>query len=155
PSPVISPIYGILDKNYKKGDIVEKNSASGFDIDGKIDVDSVMRKAYGQVEVTKTVTREEKFYTTEETPIEKQAEINLFESLKEEKEVELPKKEEQKDEKPLSRLELNEEDYEEESYDLDEIDDKIKSIDKLLKETSDDDFYSLVDSMYKDEESEE
>jgi hypothetical protein len=25
----------------------------------------------------------------------------------------------------------------------------------LLKETSDDDFYSLVDSMYKDEESEE
>lgn len=155
PSPVISPIYGILDKNYKKGDIVEKNSASGFDIDGKIDVDSVMRKAYGQVEVTKTVTREEKFYTTEETPIEKEAEINLFESLKEEKEVELPKKEEQKDEKPLSRLELNEEDYEEESYDLDEIDDKIKSIDKLLKETSDDDFYSLVDSMYKDEESEE
>jgi hypothetical protein len=120
-----------------------------------MDVDSVMRKAYGQVEVTKTVTREEKFYTTEETPIEKEAEINLFESLKEEKEVELPKKEEQKDEKPLSRLELNEEDYEEESYDLDEIDDKIKSIDKLLKETSDDDFYSLVDSMYKDEESEE
>lgn len=152
PSPVISPIYGILDKNYKKGDIVEKNSSSGFDLDGKIDVDSVMRKAYGQVEVTKTVTREEKFYTTEETPIEKEAEINLFESLKEEKE---PQKEvEQKNEKILSRIELNEEDYEEESYDLDEIDDKIKSIDQLLKETSDDDFYSLVDSMYKDEESE-
>ena len=51
--------------------------------------------------------------------------------------------------------EINETDYEEESYDIDEIDNKIKSIDQLLKETSDDDFYSLVDSMYKDEEEEE
>lgn len=139
PSPVISPVYGILDKNYKKGDIVEKGSASGFDIDGKIDVDFVMRRAYGEVEVEKTITREEKFYTNvepelykEEKPIEKESEINLFEALKEKKEVKL------------------EED--EESYDLDEIDNKIKSIDALLKETSDDDFYALVDNMYKDEE---
>lgn len=143
PSPVISPVYGILDKNYKKGDIVEKVSASGFDIDGKIDVDSVMRRAYGQVEIEKTITREEKFYTNvepelykEEEPIEKESEINLFETLKEEKKEVEDKKEE----------------YEEESYDLDEIDNKIKSIDALLKETSDDDFYALVDNMYKDEE---
>lgn len=149
PSPAISPVYGILDKNYKKEDIKEKGSSSGIDINGKIDVDSVMKKAYGEVEVVKTITREEKFYTAEEEPIEKESEseteINLFESLKEEKVIE----------KPLSRIELNEMEYEEESYDIDEIDDKIKSIDKLLKETTDDandDFYSLVDSMYKDEE---
>lgn len=146
PSPAISPVYGILDKNYKKEDIKEKGSQSGIGIDGKIDVDTVMKKAYGQVEVTKTITREEKFYTTEEEPIESETEINLFESLKEEEITE----------KPLSRIELNESEYEEESYDIDEIDDKIKSIDKLLKETSEDanedDFYSLVDSMYKDEE---
>lgn len=147
PSPVISPVYGILDKNYKKGDIVEKGSASGFDLDGKIDVDSVMKKAYGEIEVQKTITREEKFYTNiepelykEEESIEKESEINLFETLKEDK--------------PLSRVEMKEEDYEEESYDLNEIDDKIKSIDALLKETSDDDFYKLVDNMYREEEEE-
>lgn len=147
PSPVISPVYGILDKNYRKGDIVEKGSASGFDLDGKIDVDSVMKKAYGEIEVQKTITREEKFYTNiepelykEEESIEKESEINLFETLKEDK--------------PLSRVEMKEEDYEEESYDLNEIDDKIKSIDALLKETSDDDFYKLVDNMYREEEEE-
>lgn len=141
PSPVISPVYGILDKNYKKGDIVEKGSASGFDVNAKLDVDSVMKRAYGEVEVQKTITREEKFYSNmekdlykEEKPIEKESEINLFETLKEE-----PKKE-------------IKEEYEEESYDLNEIDDKIKSIDALLKETSDDDFYALVDNMYRDEE---
>lgn len=141
PSPVISPVYGILDKNYKKGDIIEKGSASGFDINAKLDVDSVMKRAYGETEVQKTITREEKFYSNmekdlykEEKPIERESEINLFETLKEE-----PKKKEK-------------EEYEEESYDLSEIDDKIKSIDELLKETSDDDFYALVDNMYKDEE---
>ena len=36
-----------------------------------------------------------------------------------------------------------------------ELDEKIKSIDDLLKDTSDDDFYSLVDSMYKDSEVDE
>lgn len=140
PSPVISPVYGILDKNYKKSDIIEKGSASGFDINAKLDVDSVMKRAYGEVEVQKTITREEKFYSNldkdlhkEEPKEEKETEINLFEKLKEE-----PKKD----------------DYEEESYDLSEIDDKIKSIDALLKETSDDDFYALVDNMYKDEEGE-
>ncbi len=148
PTPVISPIYGILDKNYKKGDIAEKNTNGVTDSNGKLDLDSVIRKAYGEVEVSKTVTREEKFFTTEEMPIEKEAEINLFETLKEEKK-ELPK-----EEKPLSRVEINETEYEEESYDIDEIDKKIKSIDQLLKETADDDFYSLVDSMYKDEEEE-
>ena len=35
-----------------------------------------------------------------------------------------------------------------------QVDEKIKSIDDLLKDTNDD-FYSLVDSMYKDEEGDE
>ncbi len=148
PSPVLSPIYGILDKNYKKGDIVEKNSVNGAELDGKIDVDSVMQKAYGQVEVSRTVTREETKYIPIEEPISREAEINLFETLKEDAIQE-------KEEQSMSRVEQNESDYEEESYDLDEIDDKIKSIDKLLKDTTDDDFYSLVDSMYKDEVDEE
>ena len=46
PSPVISPVYGVLDKNYKKEDIVlikqeEKKS---------IDVEAVRKKAFGTLE---------------------------------------------------------------------------------------------------------
>jgi hypothetical protein len=135
PSQVISPIYGVLDKNYKKNDVVSRDGLCGYSTDGKVDLDSVIKKAYGEVTTIKEVsTREEKFYSKVEEPTEDNKEINLFEE---------PTKEE-----PVGTKEEN---YEEESYDLDEIDKKIKSIDELLKDTNDEDFYSLVDSMYKDE----
>ena len=49
PSPIISPIYGILDQNYKKDDIVTKKEVritSSYK-SKNIDVDSVREKAYG------------------------------------------------------------------------------------------------------------
>ena len=48
-SPIISPVYGILNENYTKDDIVEKNSAKDRTAN-KIDFDSVRRKAYGTLE---------------------------------------------------------------------------------------------------------
>ncbi len=57
PSPVISPVYGILDKNYTKDDIVDKNeeiksSQTKVDISNTsaISYDVVRRKAYGTLE---------------------------------------------------------------------------------------------------------
>ena len=49
PSPIISPIYGILDKNYKKDEIKEKREVrltSSYARE-KIDVDDVRNKAFG------------------------------------------------------------------------------------------------------------
>lgn len=49
PSPIISPIYGVLDQNYKKDDIVTKKEiriTSSYK-SKNIDVDSVREKAYG------------------------------------------------------------------------------------------------------------
>lgn len=134
PSPVISPIYGVLDKNYKKDDVTSKDglTADVYSDSDKPDIDSVRKKAYGEVS-----TREEKYYINveseekEEPESKEEPEINLFADIKTETKVD-----------PI---------YEENAYELDEIDKKIKSIDDLLKETSDDDFYSLVDGMYKDE----
>jgi len=120
PSPVISPVYGVLDKNYSKDDITTKDGLLN-DYDAKVDIDYVINKAYGEV----TTTREEKNKVVEEKPIE------LFEQI-----VEIT-------EMPDSEVSM------------DEIDEKIKSIDELLKDTTDEDFYSLVDSMYKDEEGDE
>lgn len=49
PSPIISPIYGILDKNYKKEDVVSKREVrftSSF-VKEKLNVDDVREKAFG------------------------------------------------------------------------------------------------------------
>lgn len=49
PSPIISPIYGILDKNYKKEDVVSKREVrftSSFAKE-KLNVDDVREKAFG------------------------------------------------------------------------------------------------------------
>lgn len=120
PSPVISPVYGVLDKNYSKEDIGTKDGLLN-DYDTKVDIDYVINKAYGEAK-----TREEK------KNIEFNDEpIDLFEEKASVVEVSV-------DEDAVS-----------------EVDEKIKSIDELLKDTTDDDFYSLVDSMYKDEEGDE
>ena len=51
PSPIISPIYGILDKNYKKEDVVQKReikTTNSFERD-KVSIDDVRKKAYGTI----------------------------------------------------------------------------------------------------------
>ena len=49
PSPIISPIYGILDKNYKKEDVKEKRDVhiSSSYSRNSLNVDDIRNKAYG------------------------------------------------------------------------------------------------------------
>ena len=49
PTPIISPVYGILDKNYHKEDIVSKSDKEYKSVDG-LSVDSIREKAYGTLE---------------------------------------------------------------------------------------------------------
>ena len=133
PSPVISPVYGVLDKNYSKDDISSKDGLLN-DSSLKVDMDSVMKKAYGE---DKIMSREEK------NKVEKSENTNLFDDLKD-LETDISSNEIMSESDILLNDTKN-----------DEIDEKIKSIDELLKDTTDEDFYSLVDSMYKDEEGEE
>jgi len=50
PSPIISPVYGILDKNYKKDDITTKETSTYVYKSDKVTVDDVRNKAYGVLE---------------------------------------------------------------------------------------------------------
>ena len=50
PSPIISPIYGILDKNYKKEEVKEKKEIHISARPAKMDFDSVRNKAFGDLE---------------------------------------------------------------------------------------------------------
>ena len=80
PSPIISPIYGILDKNYKKEDVVQKKEvrlSSGYSR-GSLNVDDVRNKAYGDTE-----KKEEVPVTTFE--VEEDEEENLLVDLSDEK----------------------------------------------------------------------
>ena len=121
PSPVISPVYGVLDKNYTKDEISSKDGLL-TDSEDKVDIDYVIKKAYGN----QATTREEK---NKENQKESDEIIDLFKDK------------------------LKEDDFNNEEL-SNQVDEKIKSIDDLLKDTNDD-FYSLVDSMYKDEEGDE
>jgi hypothetical protein len=48
-SPIISPVYGILDKNYKKEEIVSKREIRLTTNNQKADLDLVREKAYGDL----------------------------------------------------------------------------------------------------------
>ena len=80
PSPIISPIYGILDKNYKKEDVVQKKDiriTSNY-TRTNVNVDDVRNKAYG---IQSKPIKEE---TIEAEPVEE--EENLLVDLSDEKE---------------------------------------------------------------------
>lgn len=49
PTPIISPIYGILDKNYKKDEIVTKKEIRISSSPKNVDLDTVREKAYGDL----------------------------------------------------------------------------------------------------------
>lgn len=49
PTPIISPVYGVLDKNYHKEDITNKSDKS-INYDNKITIDDVRKKAFGTLE---------------------------------------------------------------------------------------------------------
>ncbi len=48
PSPVISPVYGILDTNYTKDDVIVKNDGSKRKTNESPNLDEVRKKAYGK-----------------------------------------------------------------------------------------------------------
>ena len=74
PSPIISPIYGILDKNYKKEDIVSKTgperSGGSFERH-RVTVDEVRKKAYGTLtdELVDDMDRELEKVDNDNTPV--------------------------------------------------------------------------------------
>ena len=50
PTPIISPVYGILDKNYHKEDIVSRREVKSLNEDKEPTIESIRNKAYGTLE---------------------------------------------------------------------------------------------------------
>ncbi len=159
PSPIISPVYGILNEDYRPEDIKNKSEVS---TNNTLDFNSVRKKAFGEEvkEEPKTTYYEETVTVKlKENDEEKKQKVKTIDELLENTsdvtiDVEEPKVEEKLDainEDP----EVN--DYEKIDEDLEELTPK-KDVEKSEYEkvedddTLENDLFDLIDSMYDNRE---
>ena len=170
PSPVISPVYGIMDKNYRKEDIqVKPQKTITKEQQKSLDVDMVRRKAYGTLEdeIEATIDKSiSDFYKDEEKPqierldddIKPSTPISDVKRLDDTDELDEPIK--SIDELLIDSMSEDENKKEDhhfekasnlnETFKLDEV---IKEMKKNNEELSDeDDLFNLIDSMYEERE---
>ena len=50
PSPIISPVYGILDKNYQKDELKVKDDSNNYYNSKEASLDAIRKKAYGNLD---------------------------------------------------------------------------------------------------------
>ena len=159
PSPVISPVYGVLDKNYTKEEIMERSqeviprTTSPKDMN----YDAVRRKAYGTLEdeLESTLTELSEPKHTEK-PAEKTDNKSIEDLLNEiegnknmsigEIEEKIKDKMEEEESEPISLDKVSDTYSEEEESENDES----GSYDKTLEH----DLFNLIDSMYEEKEGE-
>ena len=144
-SPIISPVYGILNENYTKDDIVEKNS--GANRRKAIDFDSVRRKAYGTLEDEIEVSLTKGDDILDEVP---EKEGMTIDTLKDDglSINDLLVSDDENDEKTRELFRVEEMDNEENVYD----DDNKEIIDEEENDNNEEDLFDLIDSIYSREE---
>ena len=149
PSPIISPVYGILDKDYHPEDISSREDGD-LKRNNKLDLDKVRKKAFD-------------VSSSKEGPVHKQGLVHKEEVKEEKREIkekELKKSvdellAESAEETTIIDENLNVENNIKEIEDeLDRIDDELILDDKPKKKEEDDtleqDLFELIDSMYED-----
>ena len=157
PTPVISPIWGVLDKDYKKDEIQEKSTNSSVSAKPTVTTyDSVRKKAYGTLEdqLEDTLNSVNKLTTKEIKDVQKKKEIDvdLLEQKTQKIENLISKIEEASNEldKTMSIGEL-EDKAELENFEDTNINNEVS--DKTLTDnTLEHDLFNLIDSMYDDKE---
>jgi hypothetical protein len=148
PSPIISPVYGVLDKNYQKEDILaKKEDSKSITIEKKIDFDIVHKKAYGSLS------------DIIENSIENEDNTGMFFNLKEDINIK------PEEDSLLSDMSINNDEVlviEEDiiiNNPIDEYEDfgidYVKMEENVTKEENNDnnkDLFNLIDSMYDNKE---
>ena len=172
PSPVISPVYGILDKNYTVDDVVDVDKTKEFSLDKKtVDFDSVRNRAYKDLyeELEKTMNNDifynlnEEEKEDDELQVEEPSVIITYDEFEEEvapveaKEVEFKE--------PEVIVSKDKEEVPEEDEDDDIAPDvKIEAPAKTKKRATKketpkkeekEDLFNLIDNMYNEDDEEE
>lgn len=134
PSPVISPVYGVLGENYKKEDILPRASSEGT-LPKIMDVDNVRKKAFGILE--------QNMDTNE-----------VLQDFKGDSEIPLEKIDENLDEDIMGKtIKIDVDDVKDELDKKEKIDSSdtkasVKKDDEALEK----DLFNLIDSMYETRE---
>lgn len=149
PSPIISPVYGILNQDYKADDIVKKESNTS-----NIDIDSVRKKAFEPQK-----EEQEEVIQNMEEPV-----VTFFEEKETVKLKEMPKREDYKSIDDLLEEASDEITLEDTlemplTNNLDAIEEELEKLEvepkekeKDLDDTLDSDLFELIDSMYDERE---
>lgn len=157
PSPIISPVYGILNEDYKVEDIKDVTEENR---NNNLDFNSVRKKAFGEVEKLEETPKETFYEETvtvklKENDEEKKQKVKTIDELLEDTadvEISLEKnKHNNKEEKTVDEYEKVDEDLEE------LIDNNPKEKEKNIELDEDDDtlendLFDLIDSMYDNRE---
>lgn len=153
PSLVISPIYGILDKDYKKDEVVSKTVREEKIVikDSATTYDTVRRKAYGTLEdeLEDTLNSMNKL-----TPEAISNEVNKIDESVNELDKKTNKIEDliSKIESTTSDISVGELEDKMELEHFDDEDDESVSDKTMTNSTLEHDLFNLIDSMYDDKE---
>jgi len=158
-SPIISPVYGVLDHNYTKDDVIIKTDIG---VKGP-DLDAVRKKAYGLDKKEKPKKNDEDIF---EDPLRTLDEILMEEekvkAKKEAKqaetaEIEVASIEEVIPEKEKPKMEVTADLPTVEEVITEEIptEEENPVIEKTISDTIETDLFNLIDSMYEDKERDE
>lgn len=171
PSPVISPVYGVLDKNYTREEIIERQENITRTTNPKdMNYDAVRRKAYGtledELESTLSKLSEPEIHEEAEKPVTKEEEKSIEDLLNEIEgnrnmsigDIEEKIKDKMEEEESISDDEFLKEfmsitsKTEEPVKEEKETTPKEEDVD--ADKTLEHDLFNLIDSMYEDKEGE-
>jgi hypothetical protein len=150
PTPVISPVYGILDKNYTKDDILPTASSEGT-LPKILDIDAVRQKAFGTLDQIENNLEDDSLDDIKITSFDEEPTDNIIlpniETIDDNEEITTPlpkiedveKELEKEDVEPIKE-EVEEEVTTPEQEDIEVNEAKIES-----------DLFNLIDSMYQEE----
>ncbi len=144
PSPIISPVFGVLNEDYKPSDIVDKTDSKNT-----LDFNSVRKKAFGDVE--KVDVPKETYYEEtvtvklKEPEEEKEEKVKTIDKLLEDTaDVTIDTKDED-----ISEYNNIEEELEDISPVVDKKEEEVNDVDD---DTLENDLFDLIDSMYEKRE---
>ena len=160
PSPIISPVYGILNEDYKPEDI--KNKTDNV-VNTGLDFNSVRKKAFGEETLSEPETtyyEESVTVKVKENEEEKQQKVKTIDELLEDTAdvtINVDDKNDVEDKKNIEVTNDEVEDYERIDEDLEEVTTKNDVNKTKMEKVEDDDtlendLFDLIDSMYDNRE---
>lgn len=147
PTPVISPIYGILDKNYKKEDVMI-DATREFTMPSKsVDYDSVRKRAYANIYEEQKDDSSGIFFNLDDKKSDDEDEdVKIIYN-----DVTFDDEEDLENVTIGQKQEEYEKTIEESKIDEDQVDDE----DQILSETKEQDLFNLIDNMYNSDDEDE